>query len=114
MEESIVPLQKELLGVQADVERTQTYLLVEKLDTQLRQMSEDLREVIDHLNEANKSQDNNDPITQIGKILNAHMSSLQWIESSTSVIGSKLEEISKMHDALKRNYEKSNLLSFYE
>lgn len=37
--------------------------MVENLDTQLKQMSEDLKEVIDYLNEANKVQDNNDPVS---------------------------------------------------
>lgn len=115
LEESVAPLQKEFTNMpQVDIERTQTYLLVENLDTQLKQMSEDLKEVIDYLNEANKVQDNNDPIVQIGKILNAHMSSLQWIESSSSNIASQLDEISKMHDSLRRDSERSFRLTYYE
>lgn len=115
LEESITPLQKDLHNIpQVDVERTQTYLLVENLDTQLKQMSEDLKEVIDYLNEANKAQDNTDPIVQIGKILNAHMSSLQWIESSSSAIGAKIDEISKMHESLRRDSERSFRLTYYD
>jgi len=108
LEESIAPLQKSLSTLpQIDVERTQTYQLVENLDTQLKQMSEDLKEVIDYLNEATKMQDNSDPINQIGRILNAHMNSLQWIESSSSAISTKLDDISKMHEQLKRDSERS-------
>ncbi|CAD7076967.1 unnamed protein product [Hermetia illucens] len=115
LEESIAPLQKEFMNMpQVDIERTQTYLMVENLDTQLKQMSEDLKEVIDYLNEANKVQDNNDPIVQIGKILNAHMSSLQWIESTSSSVTQQLEEISKMHDSLRRDSERSFRLTYYE
>ncbi|XP_005188426.1 nuclear pore glycoprotein p62 [Musca domestica] len=114
LEESIVPLQKEFLKIpQVDVERSQTYLMVENLDTQLKQMSEDLKEIIDNLNEANKCQDNTDPIIQIGKILNAHMSSLQWIEQSTSNIGNKLEDITKMHETFKRESERSFRSAYY-
>ena len=114
LEESIVPLQKEFLKIpQVDVERSQTYLMVENLDTQLKQMSEDLKEIIDNLNESNKCQDNSDPIIQIGKILNAHMSSLQWIEQSTSSIGSKLEDITKMHETFKRDSERSFRSAYY-
>lgn len=103
LEECITPLQKELSKIpQVDQERSQIYSIAENLDTQLKQMSEDLKEVIEHLNEANKAQDPNDPIVQIGRILNAHMNSLQWIESTTASINTKLEEITKVHDTLKR------------
>lgn len=41
------------------------YTLAENLDTQLRQMSEDLKEVIECLNETNRSQDSNDPVSNV-------------------------------------------------
>ncbi|GAB0094683.1 Nuclear pore glycoprotein p62 [Sergentomyia squamirostris] len=108
LEECLKPLENELAKiVQVDGERAQAYMLAENLDTQLKQMSEDLKEVIEHLNEANKERDPNDPIVQIGKILNAHMGSLQWIESSTSAIASNLEEIPKLMDAIKRDNDRS-------
>ncbi|XP_055858853.1 nuclear pore glycoprotein p62 [Episyrphus balteatus] len=114
LEESIVPLQKEFMKIpQVDMERSQTYLLVENLDTQLKQMSEDLKEIIDNLNESNKGQDSTDPIIQIGKILNAHMSSLQWIESSSSAISNKLDDITKMHESFKRDSERSFRSAYY-
>ena len=103
LEEIIEPLEHELAKIpQVDVERGQTYLMAETLDSQLKQMSEDLKEVIEHLNEANKFSDPNDPMVQIGKILNAHMNTLSWIESSTSTSASALDKITKMHDVLKR------------
>ncbi|XP_023037871.1 nuclear pore glycoprotein p62 [Drosophila willistoni] len=103
LEESLGPLEKEFNSLNRDdVERKQTYLMVENLDTQLKQMSEDLKEIIDNLNEANKGQDNTDPIIQIGKILNAHMSSLQWIESQSTNICKKLDDIGKIQDSQKR------------
>lgn len=108
LEDSIVPLQNNFMNLpQIDVERTQTYQLVENLDTQLKQMSEDIKEVIDYLNEASKVQDSTDPINQVGRILNAHMNSLQWIEDSSSAITSKLDDISKIHEQLKRDSERS-------
>lgn len=114
LEESIVPLQKEFMKIpQVDMERSQTYLMVENLDTQLKQMSEDLKEIIDNLNEANKGQDSTDPIIQIGKILNAHMSSLQWIEGSSAVISNKLDDITKMHESFKRDSERSFRSAYY-
>lgn len=115
LEECIIPLEDELSKiVQVDIERGQTYSMAETLDSQLKQMSEDLKEVIEHLNESNKYSDPSDPLVQIGKILNAHMNSLQWIESSTSAITNRLEEISKMHDALRKDNERSFRLTYYD
>jgi len=114
LDECIKPLQDEFTkSPHIDAEKAQTYILAENLDTQLRQMSEDLKEVIEHLNEANKSDNvNDDPIMQIGMILNAHMSSLQWIESSSSQITTQIDNISKMHDTLKRDNEKTFRLTY--
>lgn len=36
--------------------------MAENLDSQLKQMSDDLKEVIDHLNEATKTQELQDPV----------------------------------------------------
>lgn len=113
LEECITPLQKELERVPlGDLDKAHTYQLAENLDTQLRQMSEDLKEVIEHLNEVNKLQNPNDPIVQIGRILNAHMNSLQWVESSTTQINAKMEDINKMYDTLRRNTERSLRLTY--
>lgn len=111
LDECITPLQKEL-AKSSHSEKGQTYSLAESLDTQLRQMSEDLKEVIEHLNEANKVQDSNDPIVQIGQILNAHMSSLQWIESTASDIATKMDDITKMHESMRRDNERSFRLTY--
>lgn len=114
LDDCIKPLQDEFTkSSHIDVEKAQTYILAENLDTQLRQMSEDLKEVIEHLNEANKNDNaNDDPIVQIGLILNAHMSSLQWIESSASQVTAQIDNISKMHDSLKRDNEKTFRLTY--
>lgn len=98
LEESILPLEQELAKIpqQIDVDRSQTYLMAETLDSQLKQMSEDLKEVIEHLNEANKFANPSDPMVQIGKILNAHFTSLQWIEDKTQAINTRLDDISKI------------------
>ncbi|XP_055531314.1 nuclear pore glycoprotein p62 [Wyeomyia smithii] len=115
LEECIMPLEDELSKiVQVDIERGQTYSMAETLDSQLKQMSEDLKEVIEHLNESNKYSDPSDPLVQIGKILNAHMNSLQWIESSTSSITNRLEDIGKMHDTLRKDNERSFRLTYYD
>lgn len=109
LQDCLVPLEKELGSLSvSDPEREYTYRLAEKLDTQLKQMSEDLKEIIEHLNEANRAQDSSDPIVQIGKILNAHMNSLQWIDQRTSILGQKIQQIDQMH----QNYRQENERSF--
>ncbi|XP_065168999.1 nuclear pore glycoprotein p62 [Atheta coriaria] len=108
LEDLIKPLEKELNEIPlTDVDRVHTYQLAENMDTQLKQMSEDLKEIIEQLNESNKTQENSNPITQIRKILNAHMDSLQWIDRHTSKITGHLDQISKMHDLHRQSHEHS-------
>lgn len=40
-----------------------SYRLAENLDTQLKQMQEDLKEIIEHLNESSRTQDTSDPVS---------------------------------------------------
>jgi hypothetical protein len=37
--------------------------MTENVDTQLKQMSEDLKEIIEHLNETNRTHDTSDPVS---------------------------------------------------
>ena len=39
--------------------------MAENMDTQLKQMSEDLKEIIEHLNETNRTQDTSDPVSML-------------------------------------------------
>ncbi|KAF7995503.1 hypothetical protein HCN44_006610 [Aphidius gifuensis] len=109
LQDCLIPLEKENSSLSvSDSERVSTYRLAENLDTQLKQMSEDLKEIIEHLNEANRGQDSSDPMVQIGKILNAHMNSLQWLDQKTSIIGQKIQQIDQLH----QNYRQENERSF--
>ena len=79
LEEVLRPLEESLANAPPpDPERERIYQLGETLDAQLQRMSEDLREIIEHINSTNRSQDQADPIVQISRVLNAHMDSLQW------------------------------------
>ncbi|XP_043277833.1 nuclear pore glycoprotein p62 isoform X2 [Venturia canescens] len=113
LQDCLAPLEKELASLSvADPERDYTYRLAENLDKQLKQMSQDLKEIIEHLNEANRSQDSSDPIVQIGKILNAHMNSLQWLDQKTTVIGHKIQQIDQMHTNFRQENERSFNLAY--
>ncbi|XP_012284197.1 nuclear pore glycoprotein p62 [Orussus abietinus] len=113
LQDCLVPLEKELASLSvSDPEREYTYRLAENLDTQLKQMSEDLKEIIEHLNEANRSQDASDPIVQIGKILNAHMNSLQWLDQRTTLLTQKIQQIDQMHQNFRQENERSFNLAY--
>lgn len=128
------PLEKDVNELAAtDADRNRTYQLAETMDTQLRQMSEDLKEIIERLNEANKMQEMANPVRQnsylifynyfilffllqmiqISRILNVHMNSLQWIDRNTTKIITLMDQVAKMQDMNKRNHE-INLQRTYE
>lgn len=66
LEDLIKPLEKELNEIPlTDVDRVHTYQLAENMDTQLKQMSEDLKEIIEQLNESNKTQENSNPVSKL-------------------------------------------------
>lgn len=113
LQDCLAPLEKELASLSvSDPEREYTYRLAENLDTQLKQMSEDLKEIIEHLNEANRTQDSSDPIVQIGKILNAHMNSLQWLDQQTALLGQKIQQIDQMHQNFRQENERNFNLAY--
>jgi len=107
LEEALRPLEQAMAGTTTvDTERERTYQLAESLDAQLKRMSEDLKEVISHLNSGNRGVDTQDPIAQISKILNTHMDSLQWIDSNASSIEKQLLQVSRITDIQKRDAER--------
>ncbi|XP_011642019.2 nuclear pore glycoprotein p62 [Pogonomyrmex barbatus] len=113
LQECLVPLEKELASLSvSDSDREYTYRLSENLDTQLKRMSEDLKEIIEHLNEANRAQDSSDPIVQIGKILNAHMNSLQWLDQQTALLTQKIQQIDQMHQSFRQESEQNLHLAY--
>jgi len=114
LEELLLPLEKSIesgqnINVQqhAYLEREHTYHLAESIDAQLKRMSEDIREIIEHVNTANRAQDDNDPVQQIAKILNAHMDALQWVDQNTVGLQRRLEGVSKLYETQKRENEKA-------
>jgi len=107
LEEALRPLELALAGTTTvDTERERTYQLAENLDAQLKRMSEDLKEVISHLNAGSRGSDTSDPVAQIAKILNAHMDSLQWIDTNASNIEKQLVQVSRITDLQKRDSDR--------
>lgn len=119
LEELLVPLEKSVESLpnasihqHCDAEREQTFQMAENIDTQLRHMSRDLKEIIEHINTMSGNQDAADPIHQIGKILNAHMDSLQWVDQSATQLQKKIEEVSRVYEVRRQDHEKVLQLPF--
>ncbi|XP_071479619.1 nuclear pore glycoprotein p62-like [Diadema antillarum] len=86
--------------------------MAENIDSQLKRMVQDLKEIIDHMNASNTPTDNADPITQVAKILNAHMNSLQWIDQNAALVQRKVDEVSRQYEVVKRDQERNVHLAF--
>ncbi|ODM97189.1 Nuclear pore glycoprotein p62 [Orchesella cincta] len=95
------------VNVPVEPEREHLYSLTESVDTQLQQMAEDLKEVIRHINESNKTVDKNDPVSQILRILNEHTDALQWVEDNANAVRKSLDNVSKQHQVAKKEHERS-------
>jgi len=64
-----------------ELKREETYRLAEDIDNSLHDMSDSLINTISLLNKtADRQLDTNNPLSQILKILNIHMDSIQWIQ----------------------------------
>ncbi|XP_057204813.1 nucleoporin 62 like isoform X1 [Triplophysa rosa] len=112
LEESVKEQSVTIYMQNADEERERTYKLAENVDAQLKRMSQDLKEIIEHLNTSSGPADTTDPLQQICKILNAHMDSLQWVEQNSVLLQRRLEEVSKLCDNRSKEQEKSFRLNF--
>ncbi|ENN77509.1 hypothetical protein YQE_06034, partial [Dendroctonus ponderosae] len=63
LEELIIPLEKELVDVPiVDIDRNQMYQFSEIIDFQLKQISDDLKEIIESINESNKDEEVSNPV----------------------------------------------------
>ncbi|KAF0022066.1 hypothetical protein F2P81_025681 [Scophthalmus maximus] len=112
LEESVKEQSGTIYMQNADEERERTYKLAENVDAQLKRMSQDLKEIIEHLNTSSGPADTSDPLQQICKILNAHMDSLQWIDQNSVLLQRRVEEVSKLCDNQRKDQEKTFRLTF--
>ncbi|KAJ5960109.1 uncharacterized protein N7479_007259 [Penicillium vulpinum] len=82
-----------------DQERETTYKLAEKLSERLDEMGKDLTSMIEEVNGASstlsKTNKADEPISQIVRILNAHLSQLQVIDQGTSELQTKVTAAQK-------------------
>jgi nuclear pore complex protein Nup62 len=77
-----------------------SYMLATDLHTQLDDISGSLTQMIDAVNNlslpSGSSDDGSeDPLTQISKILNTHLESLQWIDGAVKEVDGKVSEVER-------------------
>lgn len=81
----------------ADLEREKGYKLAEEVNSQLDQMSITLRDLVAKLNASQETAtDKDSPMHQIKKVLNAHLTSLMWIDQNSAALQSKIHELGKL------------------
>ncbi|KAG0267032.1 FG-nucleoporin nsp1 [Mortierella polycephala] len=90
-----------------DEQREQTYSLAENLNKQLDDMSQNLTSMIDEINQtAPKADDESgDPVSQIVQILNAHLTSLQWIDETTTALQTKAQDVGRIQNKIIKEHE---------
>eukprot|EP01139_Manchomonas_bermudensis_P021691 Amastigsp_a684104_22.p1 type:complete len:207 gc:universal Amastigsp_a684104_22:655-35(-) len=81
------------MGTQQDLEREALYSMAESLNTELTHMTEDLRSVIDGINaEHAVAVTDENAISDVSQILDAHLDSLRWIETKSVELQRKMDD----------------------
>ncbi|KAK4692153.1 nuclear pore complex protein Nup62, partial [Lecanoromycetidae sp. Uapishka_2] len=79
-----------------DQERERTYQLANKLSERLDDMGKDLGNMIEEINDASstlsKHSKADDPLTQVVRVLNSHLTQLQQIDQGTAALTLKVKE----------------------
>ncbi|PBP27135.1 hypothetical protein BUE80_DR001906 [Diplocarpon rosae] len=82
-----------------DQERERTYKLAEKLTDRLDDMGKNLTSMIEAINDASttlsKTSKADDPLSNIVRVLNSHLTQLQWIDENATALQSKITETQK-------------------
>uniref|UniRef100_A0A8H7TPE9 Nucleoporin NSP1 n=1 Tax=Bionectria ochroleuca TaxID=29856 RepID=A0A8H7TPE9_BIOOC len=91
-----------------DQERERTYKLAEKLTQQLDEKSRDLSKMVKEINDISgtlsKGAKPEDPLSQIVRVLNGHLTQLQWIDANASQLQTKVAAAQKASHNLGSHY----------
>lgn len=120
LEKMLIPLQGSVWDQNAPIylqhateEHERTYRLTETIDAQLKQMAQDLKDIIEHLNAFGSPADTTELLQQICKSLNVHMDSLQWIDQSSGMLQRKVEEVTQVfEECLRKEQERKVKIAF--
>ncbi|KAI5301914.1 FG-nucleoporin nsp1 [Ascosphaera pollenicola] len=90
-----------------DQEREKTYKLAERVSDRLNSMNQDLTSIIEEINTTstslNKSSNADEPVSQIVRILNAHLTQLQAIDQDTAALRARISASQRLGDSLSGN-----------
>lgn len=79
-----------------DQERERTYQIASKLSERLDEMGKDLTTMIEEINDASSTLSRtgkaDDPLTQVVRVLNSHLSQLQQIDQGAAALQLKVQE----------------------
>lgn len=91
-----------------DQERERTYKLAEKLTQQLDEKSRDLSKMVKEINDISgtlsKGTKAEDPLSQIVRVLNSHLTQLQWIDANSSALQAKVTAAQKSSSNMGSHY----------
>ncbi|KAG0702078.1 Nuclear pore glycoprotein p62 [Chionoecetes opilio] len=87
---------------QGDRQRENMHLVAQNLDSQLRQITDDLCKVIEHLNSTNSGSRASDPVNTVARVLSAHMDTLKWVDQNSALLSQKIDDISRSSDNKRR------------
>lgn len=103
-----------------DQEREKTYKLAEKITERLDDMGRNLAKMIKEINDISgtlsKGVKPDDPLSQIVRVLNGHLSQLQWIDTNAAALQAKVAAAQKERSTIGNHYggpEQDNVDSFY-
>ncbi|KAL2042063.1 hypothetical protein N7G274_005251 [Stereocaulon virgatum] len=87
-----------------DQERERTYQLASKLQERLDEMGKDLSSMIEEINDAsstlNKNKDADDPLSQVVRVLNSHLTQLQQIDQGAAALQQKVKEAQRASQSI--------------
>ncbi|KAJ9139181.1 Nucleoporin nsp1 [Pleurostoma richardsiae] len=103
-----------------DQEREHTYKLAENLTDRLDEMGKDLGKMIKEINDISgtlsKGSKPDDPLSNIVRVLNGHLTQLQWIDSNAAALQAKVAAAQKASSGMGSQYnapESDAAESFY-
>ncbi|XP_050429506.1 nuclear pore glycoprotein p62-like [Adelges cooleyi] len=101
LEDCLVPLEQEIQSAEVlssmNNEREPIYKAAQEIDNQVKQMSGDIKEIVNNLNKANSKKDSDDDLDTICRILNCHMTALQYIEHNAENLSTMVSEVNEEH-----------------
>ncbi|RKP04445.1 hypothetical protein THASP1DRAFT_21117 [Thamnocephalis sphaerospora] len=84
----------------ADDERAKAYDMASSLNHQLDDMSRALTSMIDDVNRMSGDTGRvaDDPLAQVVQILDAHLTSLEWVDRNASDLSARIDAVAKLQD----------------